>query len=303
MRAATSCARSSSATKSRRFVRMLSYAFAPSWFQHWFQATRSGERLDLLFDACAADASCNTAFGDLRADLKLELEGPQRIAVLEGLLDALGNTDGISKVPKLVAGAAHGDQALATNGLNARVQELQSFAWGMNAAVECQEEFLLLSAEQVAADAAAVRPGFQDLALRFPESSPALVPGCAEHNFTAVPSTTMTPVSSDAVPVLAISGRFDPCTPREWAERATAGFASRDLVTLENAGHDSALSSECPIGIVARSLLIRVERQIADAQVKLCISRCKLGPRTRLRRACIPAGAGTRPGRTRLTMV
>jgi pimeloyl-ACP methyl ester carboxylesterase len=51
--------------------------------------------------------------------------------------------------------------------------------------------------------------------------------------------------------VLAISGRFDPFTPPEWAERATAGFASRHLVTLPKAGHDTALAGNCPITIVS----------------------------------------------------
>jgi pimeloyl-ACP methyl ester carboxylesterase len=209
------------------------------------------ERLDLLFDACAADASCNAAYGDLRADLQALLGGSQRTALLEALLDALGSTDGISNVPKLIWAAAHGDDGLVMNGLNARQQELDGLAWGMNAAVQCQEEFLLISPEEQAADAAAVRPGYEGLALRFPESSSALPRWCAAQNFAARPEFENAPVSSDSVPVLAISGRFDPFTPPEWADRATAGFATRHLVTLQSAGHDTALASACAIGIVA----------------------------------------------------
>jgi pimeloyl-ACP methyl ester carboxylesterase len=159
--------------------------------------------------------------GDLRAALKALLARPQKTANLEGLLDALGSTDGISNVPRLVA------------------------------AVQCQEEFLLISPREQAADAAAVRPGYEGPALRFPESSSAMPGWCAERGFAARPEYQTAAVTSDSVPVLAISGQFYPFTPPEWADRATAGFATRYLVTLRNAGHDSALRSTCPIGIVA----------------------------------------------------
>jgi pimeloyl-ACP methyl ester carboxylesterase len=209
------------------------------------------ERLDLLFDACAADASCNAQYGDLRANLHAQLSRPERTAILEGLLDALGSTDGISGVPALLAAAAHGEDSLVSAGMKARQQELASLAWGMNVAVQCQEEFPLIPAEEQSAVAAAVRPGFEGLALRFPESSSAMPAWCAEHNFAARPEYENAPVSSDSVPVLAMSGRFDPFTPPEWADRATAGIAMRYLVTLEAAGHDTALASACSVGIVS----------------------------------------------------
>jgi pimeloyl-ACP methyl ester carboxylesterase len=209
------------------------------------------ERLDLLFNACAADPTCNSRYGDLRADLQMLLARPQRTTILEGLLDALGSADTIARVPSRISAAVRGDDTLVADGLQARRQELESLAWGMNAAVQCQDEFLLIAPEDQVADAAAVRPGYEGLALRFPESSPTMPQWCAEHNFIAGGAEENAPVSSDAVPVLAISGRFDPFTPPEWADRATLHFGTRYLVTLQSAGHDTALSSVCSIAIVS----------------------------------------------------
>lgn len=231
------------------------------------------ERLDLLFDACAADRACNGQYGDLRATLKNQLarsaSQPEVVlvqdsrsnatlsaradqtALLEGLLDALGNSDSIAGVPALLNGLAHADNTLLVNGIKARLQELDSLAWGMNAAIQCQEEFLLSSPDDQAAVMAAVRPGYEGLALRFPESSSALPIWCAKEEFQARPTREKQPVSSEMVPVLAISGLYDPFTPPEWADRATAGFSIRYLYTLPYAGHDTAVASSCAIRVVS----------------------------------------------------
>ena len=124
-------------------------------------------------------------------------------------------------------------------------------AWGMNAAVQCQDEFLLLSDDEQAAVRAAIRPGYEGLALRFPESSVAFPAWCAQQGFSPRPDSEKQPVSSDSVPVLAVSGLFDPFTPPEWADRATATFATRHLIVLPDAGHDTALAGECPIHVVS----------------------------------------------------
>jgi pimeloyl-ACP methyl ester carboxylesterase len=208
------------------------------------------ERLDLVFDACAADASCNAQYGDLRFRLKGLLAGANNTAVLEELLDALGSTDSIAQIPTLLT-APGAEQTLVGNGLKARQAELDSVAWGMNVAVQCQEEFLLTSSEDQAAVAAAIRPGYQGFALRFPESSSLMPAWCGSAGFVGGAAFENEPVSNESVPVLAISGRFDPFTPPEWAERATAGFATRHLVALPKAGHDAALSGLCPIAIVS----------------------------------------------------
>ncbi len=83
-------------------------------------------------------------------------------------------------VPALLNGLAHADNTLLVNGIKARLQELDSLAWGMNAAIQCQEEFLLSSPDDQAAVMAAVRPGYEGMALRFPESSSALPIWCAK---------------------------------------------------------------------------------------------------------------------------
>jgi pimeloyl-ACP methyl ester carboxylesterase len=234
------------------------------------------ERLERVFDACAADAPCNQTYGDLRrvlvdllaslrsADVAVEVPDPTTgmllrgqaddVALLEGLLDALGSSDGIASLPARLTATARGDSTLLVDGLRARLIEADSVAWGMNIAVQCQEELLLIDDDEQRAVAAAVRPGFEGFALRFPESSPLLPGFCVRQGLLPRPTFEAAPVSSATVPVLAISGAFDPFTPPEWAERATARFARRSLVTLPAAGHDTALAGLCPVELVSRFL-------------------------------------------------
>src|SRR5262249_29177282 len=129
-----------------------------------------GERLDRLFDACAADVAGNATYLDLRRTLADVLARPpaqvdvgdpkpaaslhartDRTMVLEGLLDALGSSDGVAQIPKALTAAAHGDTALEQAGVTAQLNELDSIAWGMNVAVQCQEEFMLVTPDAQAA--------------------------------------------------------------------------------------------------------------------------------------------------------
>ena len=89
---------------------------------------------------------------------------------------------------------------MLANGVKARLQELDSIAWGMDAAVQCQEEFLLVSPDEQAVVAAVVRPGFDGIALRFPESSSAMPAWCATAGFGPRPAYENEPVQSETCP-------------------------------------------------------------------------------------------------------
>jgi pimeloyl-ACP methyl ester carboxylesterase len=139
---------------------------------------------------------------------------------------------------------------LLARGVNAELSATTDVAIGANFAILCQEQYLLISPEEQAADAAAVNPMFASAAPRFVRDFFDAPDLCAQLGFAAAQATEHAPVSGN-VPVLAVSGRYDPLTPPEWATRATAGFGTRYTYVLPFAGHDSALASLCPVGIVS----------------------------------------------------
>jgi pimeloyl-ACP methyl ester carboxylesterase len=228
-----------------------------------------GQRLDLLFDDCAATVACNTKYGDLRAILRDLLVGlrsrplPMDVDVagqklhalanantlLDALLDSLQDSTAIAALPSALTALAQGDTSLLGRGVTAELNATTDVAIGANLAILCQEQYLLISPEEQAADAAAVNPAFASAAPRFVQDSFNAPDRCATLGFAAAPASERAPVSGN-VPVLTISGRYDPLTPPEWADRATADFGTRYPYVLPFAGHDSALASLCPVAIV-----------------------------------------------------
>jgi pimeloyl-ACP methyl ester carboxylesterase len=230
------------------------------------------ERLEILFDTCAEAAACNAAYPDLRTrtfallarlnaqPVSIEVpigrgEATRRTiananTLLMGLFGALLNTGSIEQIPAKLAAAMQGDTTLLVEGVQWQIWQLLLFDWGMNTAVQCQEEFLLVTPVQRSAVMANIPPIATGFTLRFPESSPLLIDFCRQLGFQPRPSLENEPVGSD-VPLLVISGRYDPFTPPTWADRATAGFQNRYIYTLPAAGHDSASAGTCPKSIVS----------------------------------------------------
>lgn len=230
------------------------------------------ERLEILFKTCVEDSACNAAYPNLRTrtfellarlnaqpvqiDAPIGRNQPARRTIanantlLMGLFGSLLNTGSIAQIPAKLEATLRGDRELLIEGVRWQIWQLTVFEWGMNTAVQCQEEFLLVTPAQRSTVMAQIPPIATGFALRFPESSPLLIDFCRQLGFQSRPSLENEPVSSN-VPLLVISGRYDPFTPPTWADRATAGFQNRYIYTLPAAGHDSASAGPCPKSIVS----------------------------------------------------
>lgn len=228
------------------------------------------ERLARVFEACASDSVCNAAYPDLRSVFyqlmarlathpfkpEFELQGARRQAIADHttLLNALFNsllyTQGIAEIPANLYATLNGSPRYLIEGIRSQISELNQIHWGMNTAVQCQEEFLLISPAEQAAVGAQIPPIFRGFEQQFPESTPRLVEFCRQIGLKPRPASENQLVRS-RIPLLAISGQFDPFTPPAWAARATAGFTTRYVYTLPEAGHDSAGASDCSQAIVS----------------------------------------------------
>jgi len=216
------------------------------------------EALKRLFADCRADYSCDSAFGDLQtlltetvrrfdaAPLPLRLteanEAP-RFVHFNGenylwiVFSALYDWDRIERLPMLIQRTAAQDYRYLAS--EARASYLDSgdsdFAEGMQFSVGCNEEFPFYKAKPL-------------------PRTLALLDGWVEGDFylwacplwpsgRAAEAENQPAVSE--VPVLLLSGDYDPITPASWAKRALAGLPRGHHLVFRGIGHDVVDSTDC----------------------------------------------------------
>ena len=221
--------------------------------------------LDLLFDHCAAEPSCNAAFPELRrqfATLLAELANkpaqarvqdpltgaPADVAISRdvfaaGLRGVLYQQDFASLAPLIVGRAAHGDFApfiAATAGLDDGFSRSVSF--GMMFSVVCSEDLPGVTGADI------------DEAAKGTFLGPALARDflkvCAFWPRGALPPRFHQPVQSDK-PVLLLSGELDPATPPRWADLARATLPNSLHLIVPGVGH-GATAEGCVPQLIAQ---------------------------------------------------
>jgi pimeloyl-ACP methyl ester carboxylesterase len=224
---------------------------------------RDGQRsLDLLFERCAADAACNAAFPNVRAEygeLLARLAEPQAIAIAHPLtneplefqltrdrlsqyvFNILYSAEFQSLLPLLIHNAHEtGDyapliiQALAI-GQSAGVYP------GLLYAVACSEDAPLIDAEEAAAIQAETSFG------SFADDFQAI---CANWPRAAVAADLREPLQSD-IPTLLLSGGSDPVTPPDYAEIVAATLPNSRHLVVPGYGH-GVLAVGCMPRVVAQ---------------------------------------------------
>jgi len=203
--------------------------------------------LDHTFAACAADAACRTAFPDLReefAALLVRLDrgevivtvpgARQKVALSRGLVvervrSLLYTTEGAATVPWLLHEAHAGNwQPLVDQLLDvARAMDAQA-SLGLFFTITCNEDVAFLREADIRARATTHR--FGDLRVRSQQAA------CRAWPRYRVPNGYRTALRSD-VPVLLVSGEFDPATPAALATRAAAGFTQHAQLLLRGQAH------------------------------------------------------------------
>jgi len=204
--------------------------------------------LDKLFEQCAADAPCNKAYPNLRADfttlvtkldaapLKLSLPDPRTAQTVDTtmtsarLLDTARNMlyspADARRLPFLVHSAAQGrwQPFVARRNLAADFSAEGSPATLMHLAVVCAEDVPRLTPALAASDAS---PLTRALAARLPAM-------CAAMNVPPVPYKEPTRI---AAPALLLSGALDPVTPPHRAATAARFMDKAQHVVVANVGH------------------------------------------------------------------
>ena len=240
---------------------VLDSALPPSVNQLVDRAANAERAFKVLFDACAADVSCASAYPDLEKvfyDLVAQLNSTPAMyyaqhprtgvvynVVLTGdrllrtLNDALVRNYLIHLVPFAISSIRYGDFTLMS-----QATSLLSFddghSSGMFYSVNCADEASRTSPQQVAAARRNVRPEIagalrEDARLRI----------CAGWGAAESRPRAATPVVS-RVPTLILAGQYDPRTPPLYAKIASRTLRNSRWFEFPGVGHNVQRSSPCP---------------------------------------------------------
>jgi pimeloyl-ACP methyl ester carboxylesterase len=227
--------------------------------------------LQVLFQACRSDASCNRHYPDLEArflDLVARLtveparlglagdaNGAAREIRISGsqfaylIWQSLYYTEAIPYLPRVIADTADGNLARLAR-LIERERETDEMSEGMQHSVECAEMAPFMRPEQLRAAAQAFPPAVRRAAL---DQFGDVFSRCATWNVPAADPRQKAPLRSD-IPVLLLSGAFDPATPPA-AVRLTAETLSRHYLFLfPDSGHGVFRTSECARQVITAFL-------------------------------------------------
>lgn len=219
------------------------------------------EAVARLAEACAAQASCAAAHGDVGEKLDAAIaafdEKPETLTgdvvlgdetvsrsftltgpdLLAGMFAALYDSDLIPSLPGVIASLAAGDRSIVSAFVSTGVPRLIDLTEGAFYSVECADSGRLFDAADGAA--ALVDPGKLALvALGTAETF------CPQWPVEHVPAAFNDPVTVD-VPTLVFGGTLDPITPYAESKAQAERMPDARFVSVPNGGHGVAGFDDC----------------------------------------------------------
>lgn len=215
----------------------------------------------VLFDSCAADPACGTAMPNLETDfyalvdelnttpITFPVEDPDTGEMYEAVLNGdrliayyfqlLYATSVLPYLPKTVYDLKAGNTSLLS--LISPFLDLdRTFADAMYYSVICAED----------SDYTLDDYDFTDVpeALVAAFGDDTILTTCASWNAELLPNTVDDPVVSD-VPVMVMSGEFDPITPPSFAAEAAQTLSHSYNFVYPGVGHGALFGGDCPLSM------------------------------------------------------
>ena len=211
--------------------------------------------LHVVFDNCATSSACHAAYPHLPQDFAALIEHADRAPlntapsirgsdnkpvtssgaeVVDAIYSALHNPDQIGQIPAIIEGALAG----RTDKLAALIKDNQgpsSFTWGLRLSIWCAEEMPFEKPSLVEAQTSA------DWGLGGIDERTASVGMCQAWHVAAADAKEAAPVVSD-VPVLVMSGEFDPDTPPDWGRSLTKTMPNARVVLMPGRSHGAGFN-------------------------------------------------------------
>jgi pimeloyl-ACP methyl ester carboxylesterase len=249
-----------------------------------FHARDGKQALDRLFDACGHTPACAAAFPDLRADHERVLAALDRErgrATVDSPVDhhpvevtiprdifaeqirfSLYSAGSSAVTPYVVHRAAQGDfEPFARMAMSWEPAFRGILAYGMHLSVTCAEDVPFITP-------AMIEPAIAGTYLRAYRVLQQIA-ACRDWPRGEIPAGYHQPVRSD-VPVLMLSGPYDPVTPPRFAAEVAKQLPHAVQLTIPDGHHGPGGLShiECIDGITARF----VERGTADGLDTSCVA-------------------------------
>jgi pimeloyl-ACP methyl ester carboxylesterase len=249
-----------------------------------FYARDGKHALDLLFDECAHDPACHAAFpalADDHAKVLRSLERARGHATVERPVDhhpvqvtiprntfpeqiryALYSSTSASAVPYVLHRAAQGDfTPFARLAMLWEPGLRHTIAFGMHLSVTCAEDVPFFTQDEIDREIKGTYLGGYRVLQQ--------VAACREWRRGEIPADFHAPVTSD-VPVLLVSGAYDPVTPPHWAEQVAPHYA-HGLHLLVPYGHHGADGLSNP-GCLDNISVAFIERGTTEGLDTSCVS-------------------------------
>jgi pimeloyl-ACP methyl ester carboxylesterase len=254
------------------------------------QPTNLGRALNLLFDRCAEDQTCSSAYPDLKTvfydtvdalnakNLSFTatdpISGKSYETVISGdnfidlVFQFLYDSEVIPLLPRLIFDVSQGKTDLLALLVGSLIASQPAVSDGMHQAVQCAEEVAFNSPEAMQAAAAEL----PELAGYFDAGTiNSAFDTCKVMQIAASTDPTVSQPVESEIPALVLAGEFDPITPPAWGELAAEGLANSHFFEYPGLGHAPSLSNSC-----ARDMMIAFLKNPAAAPADACLE--AMGP-------------------------
>jgi pimeloyl-ACP methyl ester carboxylesterase len=227
--------------------------------------------LKVLFDACHSNAACHSEYPSLRevfykvveqlnaTPVQVRAEGGPNGSTAEFTLSggmfafviwqSLYHSEAIPHLPRIIYDTANGDTGrLARLIEKERPPDIRSV--GMQQSIECTEMAPFMKPEQLREAAGIISPALRQVAMaQFGD----IFDRCGIWNVPPANPGVKLPLRSE-IPVLLLSGAFDPATPPASARQVAQGLERHYLFVFPDSGHGVFRTSDCARGVISAFL-------------------------------------------------
>lgn len=248
----------------------------------------ASESATAIYDACAADPACHTAFAEGRAEytrvLNVLAANPRTVHVVDPktgkdatvVIDAyklsytvqFGTLIGSApKVPSMIHNLAVGDGTEAAREVLAGVFPPDFNSYGLQWGVMCREMVNRTDPARVAAAGKHDLPDFPAAVTAMPAMFPFAFTDCAQWDVPSAPAPVTTAVASD-VPVLLTSGAFDGTAPPSYAAEAAKTLPNSTQLVFPGIGHGASRWAPTCFATIMPGFLDHLNDTVDDSCVK-----------------------------------
>jgi pimeloyl-ACP methyl ester carboxylesterase len=235
----------------------------------------AGEGFKNLFDACAAQPSCASKYGDVRSKLTSQVQqleahpltvtshyiagGPPVQVVLDGgaLVNWLvaGGRATFAAAPSAIQELANGNptQIAAARAALADPARESTQGYGLSYGVFCSEWIPFQPQSQILADGLAAFPTYPATVLAQTPQLPFASEDCAVWDVPKAPAS-IKDVTTSSIPTLVINGSFDGKTSPMWAAYVAKTLPNSTTVIIPGIGHLVTAQSPCAQTVVREFL-------------------------------------------------